>query len=1174
MKISKRIIAGLAAALAVTGGLAAPEGAQSVLPLPQITRAYAAGNGTGITTTTGGTASNNMVNESDSLSSYSGSIVRSVLAENGDGTLVRVEYTGSTVIAERYPLGGSYPLDRVTIRPELSVFGGAFCGKQYNFLVFAQANPKESDTVEVMRVVKYSKNWQRLGSVSYKGINAQTMFSAGSLRMAEDGGYLYIHTCRKMYADGAGVNHQANISFRINENNMTDDADFRTRAESTGYSSHSFDQYIKAEGGTVYRADLGDAYPRRGLLVSRLGGDPKATYIMQFGGSVGNNYTGCRLGGMELGSESLLVAGLTVDQSRWNGNSNSDTQMNVFVSVTDKYGFSSVKNVMLTGYPASSDRAGRVDISVPKLVKAGSDRFVVMWTERFSDGRVITKMAPINGSGGLTGDITVSEGRALSQCQPIICSDGLIRWYAADGSSPVFYAVDPSSPEITKPDIADAKITVGDAEYNFGEGAVPSVTVSYDGRTLTEGVDYTLSFADNTELGDEAVVTLTGAGDFDGEVTKTFTVVPRDISGLAMSFDGDGFTYSGSAFEPKVIVSAGKNIALREGRDFVVSYADNTDAGSAVVTAEGKGNFTGELVGNFTIKSKDIGEAVLEIAHGNFVSDGTEKKPQVTVTDGGKALEEGKDFEVAYENNIEAGEAKAVVSGKGNYGGTLTGSFTIAEGEKTLIAAGDISLDDTELVYDGTAKKPAVTVKHGGKTLVKGTDYTVTYSDNISAGKGKLNVTGIGGYKGSEELDFTIKPKDIADEDVEFSPGEKGTVFSFGDKTLKKDTDYTISTKEKNIVACGIGNFTGEVVIGFIPDLVDTDGSIEITEDCITISDEVFVFDGTEKKPSVTVEVDGKTLTEGKDYAVQYENNVLAGTACVSVAGMGDYTGASLFYYEIKPFDLSQFMLIVAAEDIVYDGTPQTPLAAVFVSEDIIIMPGDDLALSYTDNIAAGEATVIAEGKGNFSGRLSANFIIAPKDIADTDLALSQSSYAYDGTPKTPAVAVRDGGKLLIAGVDYTLEYSGNVEMGTGIVTVRGIGNYGGMTALTFTIGAANALGNSGSSNVPDPISGGAVTYSRARYDFKPSDRPTISEATIPEIKSYTYATSPGNTAIAKNQSTTTAAVSTTTASGSGTAKNGNPDTGEESGRLGFIGLTALTAAATIVVKRRTKNKE
>ncbi len=109
-----------------------------------------------------------------------GKPVNSYLFENEDGGLTRVEYINGTICGGGLLLFLPASHHSRTIPMELSIWGGFFAGKDYNFFVFGQENPSESNSTEVIRVVKYSKDWQRLGQASLRGANTVTPFDAGS----------------------------------------------------------------------------------------------------------------------------------------------------------------------------------------------------------------------------------------------------------------------------------------------------------------------------------------------------------------------------------------------------------------------------------------------------------------------------------------------------------------------------------------------------------------------------------------------------------------------------------------------------------------------------------------------------------------------------------------------------------------------------------------------------------------------------------------------------------------------------------------------------------------------------------------------------------------------------------------------------------------------------------
>ena len=109
-------------------------------------------------------------------------------------------------------------------------------------------------------MVKYSKDWQRLGQASLYGANTTVPFDAGSLRMDEYGGYLYIRTCHEMYTNSDGLNHQANLTMAVRQSDMSvTDSYYEVMNTDYGYVSHSFNQFILVdEQGRIVTLDHGD----------------------------------------------------------------------------------------------------------------------------------------------------------------------------------------------------------------------------------------------------------------------------------------------------------------------------------------------------------------------------------------------------------------------------------------------------------------------------------------------------------------------------------------------------------------------------------------------------------------------------------------------------------------------------------------------------------------------------------------------------------------------------------------------------------------------------------------------------------------------------------------------------------------------------------------------------
>ena len=136
---------------------------------------------------------------------------------------------------------------------------------------------------------------------------------------------------------------------------------------------------------------------------------------------------------------------------------------------------------------------------------------------------------------------------------------------------------------------------------------------------------------------------------------------------------------------------------------------------------------------------------------------GSEVTPEVTVTHSGKTLVKDRDFTVTYHNNIEPSSYYnspwVGIDGIGNYQGYVTKSFTINRAD---ISSCTVTLSNESLTYTGSSLRPNATVKSGDKTLAAGTDFTVSYKDNVKEGTAAVTITGAGNYTGSINTTFTI----------------------------------------------------------------------------------------------------------------------------------------------------------------------------------------------------------------------------------------------------------------------------------------------------------------------------------------------------------------------------------------------------------------------------------
>ena len=157
-------------------------------------------------------------------------------------------------------------------------------------------------------------------------------------------------------------------------------------------------------------------------------------------------------------------------------------------------------------------------------------------------------------------------------------------------------------------------------------------------------------------------------------------------------------------------------------------------------------------------KFKTINSTKIRLAATVYFYNGAPRTPVAVLTDNGKKLKKGTDYTVSYKNNINAGTAKVIIKGKGNYTGTVTKTFTIKP--KTLNNI-KIKLAATAYTYNGASKTPAIKAVNNENELKKGTDYTVSYKNNQAIGTATVKVTGKGNYTGTKSLTFKINPAKV-----------------------------------------------------------------------------------------------------------------------------------------------------------------------------------------------------------------------------------------------------------------------------------------------------------------------------------------------------------------------------------------------------------------------------
>ena len=308
----------------------------------------------------------------------------------------------------------------------------------------------------------------------------------------------------------------------------------------------------------------------------------------------------------------------------------------------------------------------------------------------------------------------------------------------------------------------------------------------------------------------------------------------QDISGADVTLSQTSYTYTGTAYEPTVTVTVGSS-ALVAGTDYTVSYANNTNAGTATITVTGTGYFAGTKTVNFTIAKAQVAEptaasgltytgsvqegvtagegyalsgtcsatsvgsyeatATLSDTANHEWADGTIGPKGITwsIAKAQVAVPVGKTltYTATEQTGVEAGEGYTLsgdfkATSAGSYEATVTLSDTAnhewadcTSKSKTIdwiinpASASKLTIASvSNKVYTGSAIKPTPAVTFGTIVLTRGTDYTLSYANNVDAGTATITVSG-SNFKGTKSVTFeilkaasTIK---LSDQVVEFT---------------------------------------------------------------------------------------------------------------------------------------------------------------------------------------------------------------------------------------------------------------------------------------------------------------------------------------------------------------------------------------------------------------------
>ncbi|MBR6105704.1 MAG: T9SS type A sorting domain-containing protein [Paludibacteraceae bacterium] len=526
--------------------------------------------------------------------------------------------------------------------------------------------------------------------------------------------------------------------------------------------------------------------------------------------------------------------------------------------------------------------------------------------------------------------------------------------------------------------------------YN-GSEQEPEMEVYFNDRKLTEGVDYTLEFTDNKNVGTAKVsVVPTSTSEFK-QKNINFTINPATITvtGGSATKVYDGTTDLTAATQVTV-----NTTGIVDGDEITVTVKEGAfakkDAGETLLDVN-EYQLAGDekTIKNYTLADdKPALEAIItqkEVSlvwstPTSFAYDNEEK--EVTASVDPTSVVEGDEVAVTeYTGNksAEIGEHTATATALGNSNYKLPENASITwEITSGLVVSGL----DKAFTYNGSELEPEMEVYFNDSKLTEGIDYTLVFSDNKNAGTAKVSVVPTESALFTQrDSTFTINPATIT------VTGGSATKVYDGTTDLTAATQVTV-------------NSTG-IVVGD-----------EIT---VTVKEGAFA-----KKDA------GETLLDVNEYQLAGDENALKN---YTLADDKPALEAVITQKEIS-------LVWSTPTSFAYDNEEKEVTATV---DPTSVVEGDEVAVSeYTGNKSAeiGEHTATATALGNSNYKLPEDASITWEITSGLVVSGLDKVFTYNGNEQEPEMEVYFNDSKLTEGVDYTLVFSDNKNAGTANVSV------------------------------------------------------------------------------------------------------------------------------------------
>ena len=961
--------------------------------------------------------------------------VKSYLTVCDNGNYMRVQSGAieGKLLVEYYS-SDFEPLSTKLIDNELPIFGAFYDSGNNYYVLSGQENPKQNDSLEVFRITKYDKNWNKIKSCGLYGANTTVPFDAGSARMTHSGDHLLVRTCHEMYKSSDGNNHQSNVTIEVDMPSMTiTDSYTGIMNVDYGYVSHSFNQFIKTDGNHIVALDHGDAHPRSAVLVKYNSDFTTGKFFPSYFEQVSNidvvtypeytsghyNYTGAAIGGFDVSSSSYIVAQSTVDLDYIN----TSKTRNVYVSAVSK-DLSTNKLNKITSYAEGTDSA-----SAPQLVKINDNSFLLLWVR---DTKV--SCVKLNADGTVNGSIHTFEG-SLSDCQPVI-KNGRAVWYVCDKNNVTFNSLNLSNLD----DIKTVDVKTGhDYETKYASKTdgtvtqtckscgyvnkftVPTSTTVYWRTDLSNTSFSSVLSKTQFSVGDSIDFWLYDDTDYTVEFSDRSMVSVNKLENYANDIRRITFKNGGSL---TVKIYPTYNPSVAKTYKFTCGCTSHT-YGSAVVTKQPTCTSEGTKTKTCTQCGATVTETIAKLSHSY-----TTTVVAPTCTADGYTLHKCSVCGASYKDNTTKATGHS-------YGNSVVTKQPTCTSEGTAIktctkcnATVTETIPKTSHKYADTVVTPTCTAD--GYTLHKCSVCGTSYKDNTTKATGHSYGNSVvtkqptctsegAAIKTCTKCNATVTEK---------LPAKGHTAVT--DKRYPATCTTAGKTDGSHCSVCNtvikvqtVINATGHKSSGWIVDKAASIGvkgskhkectvckkvletaeipalsRISISRASVTLSTSTYAYDGKAKTPFVTVKVGGKTLKKDTDYTVSYSNNTKVGTATVKITGKGNYTGSVSKTYSIK--NNFKKATVSGISTKAFTGKNITQSITVKYNGKTL-KNGTDYTVSYSNNKKIGTATVKIAGKGSYTGTVTKTFKINPAKQEIQKLTAKSKAFFVDWAQKGSA---------------------------------------------------------------------------------------------------------------------------------------------------------------------------